>query len=200
MNNGARTDTGSATYSQEKFTLAMATRVASRTAPLTPLRWRPLVARRWIAVEARIRDLGLSMPVIPAAPKGSYSTFKRMGNVIYLSGHLPIPAEGAMMTGRLGQDVSLEQGQEAARLCALQMIASMKAAVGDLDNVKSIIKVNGFVNSTSDFTSHHLVINGCSNLLADVFGLEVGQHARSAVGVNVLPLNVPVEVEAIITV
>lgn len=177
----------------------MGTRIAARSA-IVHRRVALFASHRTIVVEARIKELGLKLPPTPAAPKGSYSSFKRTGDTIYLSGHLPIPAEGAMLTGRLGEDVSLELGQEAARLCALQMLASIKAAVGDLDKVKSVVKVNGFVNSTADFTSHHLVLNGCSNLLADVFGVEVGRHARSAVGVNVLPLHVPVEIEAIITI
>jgi enamine deaminase RidA (YjgF/YER057c/UK114 family) len=158
------------------------------------------ILKRSIHIEAKIAKMGYQLPGSPAAPKGSYMNYVRNGNTIYLSGHLPIPADGGMVVGRLGENMTVEQGQEAARLAGLQLLASIKAACGDLDKVKRILKLTGFVNSTSSFTSQPLVMNGCSDLFGEVFGFDIGRHARSAVGVNVLPLGVAVEIEAIVEV
>ncbi len=151
-------------------------------------------------VESRLSQLGYTLPP-PSSPKGNYASYVRSGNKIYLSGHLPIPLTGPMMLGRLGETLSIEDGQKAAKLTALQIISTLKAACGgDLDKVRKIVKITGFVNSASDFTSQPSVINGCSDMLGEIFGVEIGKHARSAVGVNVLPLGVPVEIEAIVEV
>lgn len=151
------------------------------------------------SIEDRIRDLGFDLPGMPLAPKGNYMSYNITGNYVYLAGHLPQPATGDLLKGRLGENMTVEQGASAAQLCALQMIASMKAATGgDLTKIKKIVKVVGFVASTNDFTDQPKVLNGCSDLLGEVFGIEVGRHARSALGVNVLPLGVPVEIEAIV--
>ena len=105
-----------------------------------------------------------------------------------------------MICGRLGEDMNVPDGQRAAQAAGLQMIASMKGALGDLDNVKRIISLRGFINSTSDFTEQATVLNGCSDLFADVFGVEVGRHSRSALAAPILPLGVSVEIEAVIEV
>lgn len=150
-------------------------------------------------VEEKIASMGYVLPGEPLAPKGNYMSYNQTGKHVYLAGHLPQPVYGELKKGRLGEDVTVEEGAEAARLCGLQLIASMKAACGgDLSKIKKIVKIVGFVASTNDFTAQPSVLNGCSDLMGDAFGLEIGRHARSALGVNVLPLGVPVEIEAII--
>eukprot|EP01039_Chlorochromonas_danica_P001199 gene1199-1309_t len=157
------------------------------------------IIRRAIHVEARVKELGYALPQQAPSPKGNYTNFVMDGNLVYLSGHLPQLIDGTLIKGRLGEELTIEEGQYAARLAALQLLASLQTACGgDLDKVEKVIKLTGFVNSTKDFTSQPLVMNGCSDLIGEVFGHDVGRHARSAVGVNVLPLGVPVEIEAII--
>lgn len=156
--------------------------------------------RRSVHVEAKIEQLGYKLAVGAAAPKGVYLPFTRNGNTLYLAGHLPLPAGGSLICGRLGENMSIEEGQHAARMAALSLLSTIKAAVGDLDKVKKVVKLVGFVNSAPTFTNQPQVMNGCSELMGAVFGEEVGAHARSAVGVNVLPLGVAVEIEAIIEV
>lgn len=153
---------------------------------------------RSIHIEARIKQLGHVLPKVPADPKGNYMTYIKYGTTIYLAGHLPQPAGGELMTGRLGETMNVEEGKLAARMAALQMMSSIKKACGDLDKVKKILKLTGYVNSTNDFTAQATVMNGCSDLFGEVFGVEVGRHSRSAIGVNVLPLGIPVENEGII--
>lgn len=157
-------------------------------------------ARRYIHVEKRIQDLGYTLPAQPPAPKGNYMNFSRVGNVIYFSGHLPQLVDGSLIKGRLGHDMSIEDGQNAARISGLNLLASAQAAVGDLDKIKRILRITGYVNSTADFTDQPKVINGCSDMLGAVFGVDIARHARSAVGVNTLPLGVAVEIEAIMEV
>lgn len=157
-------------------------------------------AKRFVQVEARIAALGITLAEKPADPKGVYVPFAKSGNMIYFAGHLPQDAEGKLLSGRLGENYTVEEGKAAARSVGIQLLASMKSAVGDLDKVKRVVKLVGFVNSTPAFTQQPMVINGCSELMSEVFGPEVGSHARSAVGTNVLPLGVPVEIEAIIEV
>lgn len=153
----------------------------------------------YVHVEARVAALGHTLPPTPPAPKGNYTGYSREGNLIYLSGHLPQLLDGSLMKGRLGENFTVEEGQAAARQCALNLLATIRgAAGGDLDNVKRVLRVTGYVNSTPDFTAQPSVINGCSDFFGEVFGVEVARHARSAVGVNVLPLGVPVEIEAIV--
>jgi enamine deaminase RidA (YjgF/YER057c/UK114 family) len=151
-----------------------------------------------IHIEAKIISLGYKLPVIPPTPKGNYINYTKYGNLLFISGHLPQPVDGPLITGRLGENLSIEEGKVAARLAALQICASIKAACGDLDKVKKVLKLTGFISSTNDFTSQATVMNGCSDFFGEVFGLEIGQHSRSALGVNILPLNVPVEIEAVI--
>jgi enamine deaminase RidA (YjgF/YER057c/UK114 family) len=126
-------------------------------------------ARRHVTTEANIKALGLELPVI-AAPKGNYIQYQRAGNLVYLSGHLPTPAKGPMVTGRLGENMTTEQGYEAAKLVGLQMIATLQLNLGDLDKVVKTVKLFGIVNSTNDFVQQATVMNGCSDLFHNVFG------------------------------
>ena len=126
--------------------------------------------------------------------------FKRVGNLVYLSGHLPQkPSEAGFVLGKVGQDRSPEEAKEAALFCALNICATLKHNLGDLDRVKSIVKLLAFVNCTDDFTQQPAVVNGCSDFLVEVFE-DKGSHTRSAVGTNSLPLGVAVEIEAIVEV
>jgi len=156
-----------------------------------------LFSKRFIHVEKRLQDLGYMLPAQPPAPRGNYMNYSRVGNIIYLSGHLPQLVDGALIKGRLGENMSIEDGQIAARTAGLQLLATAQAAAGDLDKIKKIIRITGYVNSSPDFTDQPKVINGCSDMLGAVFGVDIARHARSAVGVNTLPLGVAVEIEAI---
>jgi enamine deaminase RidA (YjgF/YER057c/UK114 family) len=158
------------------------------------------VYARNVHIEARIAQLGYTLPKEPPAPKGNYMGYTKRGNMIWLAGHLPQKADGSLVLGRLGENVTVEQGQEAARVATLNMLATIRAACGDLDKVTKIVKVTGFVNSNSDFTAQPSVLNGCSDLFGEIFGVEIGRHARAALGVNTLPLGVAVEIEAIVEV
>jgi enamine deaminase RidA (YjgF/YER057c/UK114 family) len=147
-------------------------------------------------IEKRLSELGIALP--PAgAPAGNYVPFVVVGNLVFLSGQVAREAGKMKYVGKVGKDLSVEQGAEAARLCATNLLAQLKAACGgDLDRVERCVRVSGFVNSAPDFLEHPKVINGASDLLVEVFG-ERGQHARTAVGVAALPLDSAVEVEAI---
>ena len=146
-------------------------------------------------IEARLATLGLTLPE-PAAPVAAYVPVVVAGGLAHVSGQLPF-LSGKLVTGRLGEDVSLEDGILAAQACGVMILAQLKKALGSLDRVERIVKLGGFVNSTGSFTDQPKVINGASELMAAVFG-EAGQHARSAVGVPVLPLGAAVEVDAIV--
>ena len=148
--------------------------------------------------EARLADLGLSVPEV-AKPVAAYVPALRSGNHVFTSGQLPMREGQLMLTGKVGGEVSQEEAVECARQCALNALAAVRAEVGELSAVKRIVKVVAFVASTPDFTGQPLVANGVSELLGEVFG-EAGRHARSAVGVNVLPLDSPVEVELVVEV
>lgn len=150
-------------------------------------------------IEKRLEKLGIVLPEA-STPIANYVTFQRSGNTIYFSGAGAFTPDGKpVYTGKLGAEISIEQGYDAARIAAITLIANLKKAVGDLDKVKKIVKILGFVASADDFCSQPAVINGASDLFVQVFG-DAGKHARSAVGVNVLPLNLPVEVEMIVEV
>ncbi|OCJ12256.1 hypothetical protein A6U86_04315 [Rhizobium sp. AC27/96] len=149
------------------------------------------------AIEDRLKELGIVLPQA-AAPAANYVPYVISGNLLYLSGQLPIENGKVNVTGHLGKDVDVAGGQRAAELCAINILAQAKAALGgDLGRIKRLIKLNGFVASTPDFVEQHLVINGASNLLANVLG-EAGKHARAAVGMAALPLNAAVEIDAIL--
>jgi enamine deaminase RidA (YjgF/YER057c/UK114 family) len=146
---------------------------------------------------AKLTELGLQLPPAPE-PKGVYKPLVVVGNLIYLSGHLPTDASGKLVTGCIGADVDVHDGYVAAQLTALSILASLRKELGTLDRVRRIVKVFGAVHCTPDFTQQPAVLNGCSELLAEVFGPEIGIGARTAIGVPALPLNVPVEIEAIV--
>lgn len=146
-------------------------------------------------IDARLKELGIELPD-QAPPAGNYVPFVRTGDLVFISGQISRGAEG-LMTGKLGADVDVAGGQAAARQCAIALIAVLKGACdGDLDRVKRVVKLNGFVNAAPEFTEHPSVVNGASDLMAEVFG-EAGRHARAAVGCGSLPLNVAVEVEGV---
>jgi enamine deaminase RidA (YjgF/YER057c/UK114 family) len=146
------------------------------------------------SIEARLLDLGLTLPAAPA-PAANYVPYVRSGSQLFVSGQISADENG-MIKGRLGLDMDATGGAAAARHCGLALLAQAKAALGDLDRVKRVVKLVGFVNSTPEFTDQPEVINGCSDLMVEVFG-ERGRHARSAVGAPVLPRGVAVEIEAI---
>ena len=147
-------------------------------------------------IDARLSELGIVLPT-PPAPVASYVPFVAVGGLMHISGQVSVDASGGVK-GKLGGGLPLEQGQAAARLCGLNLLAQMKAACGgDLDRVKRIVKLGGFVNVAPDFDPIPAVVNGCSDLMVAVFG-EAGRHARSAVGVANLPLGFAVEVDAVI--
>lgn len=149
-----------------------------------------------MTIAARLAELGIELPKA-AAPVASYVPVVEQGGMIYVSGQLPF-VDGALVTGRLGEDVSLEQGAVAARACGLMILAQLDAA-GVLERVEQVVKLGAFISSTADFTDQPKVANGASDLMSEVFG-EAGKHARSAVGVPVLPLGAAVEVDAILAV
>jgi enamine deaminase RidA (YjgF/YER057c/UK114 family) len=147
-------------------------------------------------IEKRIEALGLTLPT-PPKPVASYVPFVIVDKTIYVSGQVTMGPEGLEYIGKLGRDLDVEQGQAAAQLCGLNIIAQLKvAAGGDLDQIKQIVRLGGFVNSTDDFKAQPQVINGASDLMQNVFG-ESGRHARAAVGVNALPAGVAVEIDAV---
>ncbi|CAH0495510.1 RidA family protein [Novosphingobium sp. CECT 9465] len=148
-------------------------------------------------VEARLADLGLTLPQA-AAPVAAYVPTVEAGGLLHVSGQLPF-IDGKLVTGRLGKDVSLEQGNAAAQACALMILAQVKAALGSLDRVERVVKLGAFISSAKDFTDQPKVANGASELMVAAFG-DAGKHARSAVGVPVLPLGAAVEVDAIIAI
>lgn len=145
--------------------------------------------------EERIRELGIELPALPK-PLGAYVPFVRTGNLVFLSGMLPFKEGKLIHTGRVGEAVSLEDAAACARLAAINALAVLKSAAGSLDRVKRCVKISGSVASAPDFYDQPKVINGASELIAEVFG-PAGLHARAAVGVNSLPLNSPVEIEFI---
>ena len=147
-------------------------------------------------VEARLDELGIVLPK-PTAPVANYVPFVTACNLVFVSGQGAVGPNGLEYLGRVGDNVSLEDGQKSARMCALNLIAQVKAAcVNDLDRVIRCVRLGGFVNCTDDFTDQPLVINGASDLMVDVFG-NTGRHARTAVGVNTLPLGLSVEVDGV---
>ncbi len=150
-------------------------------------------------IAARLDELGLTLPP-PPPPGGIYKAFVQTGNLGYLSGHGPYLGEAGYITGKLGKDLDLAAGQAAAKQTGLALLRTMQDALGSLDRVARVIKTLGLVNSADDFHQHPQVINGFSQLMADVFGPEAGIGARSAIGTNALPGNIAVEIEVIIEV
>jgi len=148
--------------------------------------------------EERLAKLGLTLPAA-SAPAANYVNVVRTGNLLYLAGKGPTAPDGQWITGKLGLDVTIQDGYEAAKSVALAHIAVLKNELGDLSKVKRIVKVNGYVNSTPDFIEQPKVMNGYSDMMVAVFG-DQGKHARSSVGVCALPMNIAVEVEVIVEV
>ena len=151
-----------------------------------------------MSIDQRLAELGIALPE-PAAPVAAYVPAVEIGGLLYISGQISVDASGNLILGRLGEDMNLERGIEAARRCGIMLIAQMRAALGSLDRVERVAKLGAFVNSAPSFTDQPKVANGASMLMQEVFG-EAGRHARSAVGVPVLPLGVAVEVDAIVAV
>ena len=149
-----------------------------------------------MSVEDNLKKMNIQLPE-PPNPVGSYVANKISGNLIYISGQVPFKGDGKLITGKVGRELNLEEAQNAAKLCALNLLAQLKKACGgNLDKVKGCIKITGYVNSVDNFTEQPKVINGASDLISKVFG-EIGKHTRAAVSVNSLPLGAPVEVDAI---
>ncbi len=146
-------------------------------------------------INSRLEKLGIALPA-PAAPAANYLPFMVTGDLLFTSGQLPFDNGKLAATGRLGREVEIAAGQTAARHCAINVLAQAKAALGDLERIARLVKITVFVSSDPEFTEHHLVANGASDLFAEVLG-EAGRHARAAVGVARLPLDAAVEVEAI---
>lgn len=151
-----------------------------------------------IGPEARLGQLGIVLPPV-SKPVANYLGCKRSGDLLHVGGHGPVGAAGIVVRGKVGGNVSLEEGREAARLTALSMLATVRAELGTLDRVRQIVKVFGMVNCAPGFNRTPEVIDGCSNLLVDVFG-EAGRHTRSAVGMAELPFDIAVEIEMVIEV
>jgi len=149
-------------------------------------------------IEARLKEMGIELP--PAVtPVANYVPAVRTGNLIFLSGHGPFNEDGSLITGKVGADLTVEQGYAAARRVAIGLLGSLKAVIGDLDRVNRVVKLLGLVNCTPEFGDQPKVINGASDIFVEVFG-DKGKHARSAVGTNALPLNIAVEIEMIVEV
>lgn len=146
-------------------------------------------------IEARLKSLGIELPPVPT-PAANYVPFVLTGKQIFVSGQIPVTPQGVRYVGKVGREIAVEDAQKAARLCAINILAILKSAAGDLDRIARIVKLVGFVNVAPDFIEPQRIVNGASDLIVEVLG-EKGRHARSAVGVATLPFGVAVEVEAI---
>lgn len=149
--------------------------------------------------EKRLKELGIELPEVKPIDPNEWNLVygRQVGNLVFLSGEGPEFPDGSWTSGRLGEDMTIEEGQEAGRVCAINLMASLKSVIGDLNRVKQIVKLLCLVNSTPDFHDQPKVANGCSDLLIDVFG-DAGRHARSAIGVTAFYANIPIEVEMIV--
>ncbi len=151
------------------------------------------------SIDEKLKKLGIEL-IVPTKPIANYAKAVRTGNLIYLSGHGPTKADGTDFTGKVGQDLTLEEGVEAARRTAISLLSTLKVELnGDLSRVKKVVKINGWVNCPADFKDQPKVMNGCSDLLVAVFG-EKGKHARTSLGTNALPSNIAIEIEMIVEV
>ena len=147
------------------------------------------------SVEEKLKELGYELPTLPAS-KGIYKRCLIDGKNLYVSGHISVNTDGSSITGKLGKDLSEDQGKIAARQCGLAILSSLKAELGDLQKIKRVMKVLGMVNATPEYEKHPIVINGCSELFVELWGEDNGKGVRSAVGMGSLPGNVAVEIEA----
>ena len=153
-----------------------------------------------MGAEANLKSKNITLPA-PPAPMANYVTAVRVGNLLFLAGHGPVRgSDGKMARGKVGKDLSTEQGAQVAREVGLNLLATTRASLGSLDKVKRVVKVLGMVNCTDDFGDQPKVINGFSDLMVEVFGEAIGKHARSAVGMGSLPMQIPVEIEMILEV
>lgn len=148
-----------------------------------------------MSVSDRLKAAGVTLPDA-RPPVANYVPFVITGNLLFISGQVSVTPDG-LIKGRLGEDMTLEQGQQAARACAINLIAQMKSALGDLERVTRVVKLGGFVNAAADFTDLPKVVNGCSDLMVEIFG-DKGRHARAAVACPVLPMGAAVEVDAVV--
>ena len=148
-----------------------------------------------MSTEENLKKLNINLPKAPD-PVGAYVASKIVGNLVFISGQLPLNSEGKLIKGKVGKELNLEQGQEAAKFCALNLLAQLKKICGSLDKVKGCVKITGYVNSTDSFVDQPKIINGASDLISQIFG-DKGKHTRAAVSVNSLPLGAAVEVEGI---
>ncbi|HJO77313.1 MAG TPA: RidA family protein [Pelagibacteraceae bacterium] len=149
-----------------------------------------------MTIQNKLRELNISIPDAPA-PVGDYVAFKKINNFLFISGQLPISSDGKMIKGKIGKDLTLEDGQKASKLCIINILAQVRKALnGDLNKVKNCIKITGFVNSSDDFKDQPKVINPASKILSTIFG-DNGKHTRAAISANALPLGVAVEIDAI---
>jgi len=147
-------------------------------------------------IEKKLKELSIELPNAPD-PVGAYVAFKKVNNLLFISGQLPISSDGKIIKGQIGKDLTLEDGQKASKLCVINILAQAKKALnGDLNNIKNCVKITGFVNSTDDFKDQPKVINPASETLSAVFG-DKGKHARVAISANSLPLGAAVEIDAI---
>jgi enamine deaminase RidA (YjgF/YER057c/UK114 family) len=146
-------------------------------------------------IEQRLQALNITLPT-PAAPVANYVPFMRSGNLLFISGQLPMGPNGLAYKGKVPTDIPAEEGKAAAKLCAINLLAQAKAALGNLENITRCVKIGGFVNCPPDFYDHASIINGASDFLVEILG-DAGRHARAAIGSSALPLNAAVEVEAI---
>jgi enamine deaminase RidA (YjgF/YER057c/UK114 family) len=149
-----------------------------------------------MSVEQKLAKLNLSLPVLPSS-KGIYKKCLVAGNLLYVSGHVSIGDDGSSIKGKLGKDLSDDEGKMAARQCGLAILSSIKEQFGNFDKIKRVIKILGMVNCTPDYENHPVIINGCSELYVQIWGEENGKGVRSAIGMGSLPGNVAVEIEAI---
>ena len=147
------------------------------------------------SIEEKLKELGYELPTLPAS-KGIYKRCLIDGKNLYVSGHISVNTDGSSIIGKLGKDLSEEQGKAAARQCGLAILSSLKAELGDLQKIKRVMKVLGMVNATPEYEKHPIVINGCSELFVELWGQDNGKGVRSAVGMGSLPGNVAVEIEA----
>lgn len=147
-------------------------------------------------IEARLKELNIVLPPSGPAPVANYVPTLRNGNMVYISGQIPFKAPGELLfKGRVGAELTFDQGKAAARLVGINMLALLKREIGDLDRVERVLRIDGFISSDDNFTQQPHVLNGISDLMVDVFG-DAGRHTRTAVGVNILPLNAPCEINA----
>lgn len=158
----------------------------------------PAFAFAQIDFDRKLKELRVEL-IPPTKPIANYVKAVRTGNLIFLAGHGPTRADGSNITGKVGKELTLEQGAEAARVTAISLLSTLKNEIGDFNKVKRIVKLNGWVNCNADFADQPKVINACSDLLVAIFG-EKGKHARAALGANALPMNIAVEIEMIVEV